>query len=246
MALENSLFSYRKGKTPLHKMSAGIKLLLLFILCIFTFFKKTPQAVSDFYSLDLIIPVFSCFFFSFLLFFLGGANFKSILKLKFVFFIGFFVTAFSIFSIPENLSDEQKKFIMNFYSIKINLNALASGLLYTLRFFITTFSAQTIFETTSSLEIKSALENAQEKIAKIIPPVKKLNPALSLTLAINFIPEIFETWNKVHMAALARSNTGKRKTLKNSVETLFRTIQSLLSCLLFYAETKRKALLNRS
>ena len=108
------------------------------------------------------------------------------------------------------------------------------------------FSAQTVFETTSSLEIKNALENAQEKIAKILPPVKKLNPSLSLTLAINFIPEIFETWNKVHTAALARSNTGKRKNLKNSIEMLFRELQSLLSCLLFYAETKRKALLNRS
>ncbi|WP_288906948.1 hypothetical protein, partial [uncultured Treponema sp.] len=57
-------------------------------------------------------------------------------------------------------------------------------------------------------------------------------------------PQIFDTWNSVHTAARARSNTGK-KNLVQTMRITYQELQSLLSCLLFKAETTRKAILNR-
>lgn len=98
--------------------------------------------------------------------------------------------------------------------------------------------------TTSSLQMKSALEDAQNFIAKIFPPIKKINPALIIFLAISFIPQIFQTWEKIKLAARARS-CGKNK-YRNFLRNTFLQFEALFSCLLFYAETKRKVLLNRS
>ena len=109
-------------------------------------------------------------------------------------------------------------------------DALAAGLLYTIRFLITAIAAQIVFETTSPLEIKESFG--------------KSNPALALALAINFIPQVFATWNQVHTAAMAR--TPNKKGLLRTIPIVYCEIQAFFSCLLYQAEIKRKALLNRS
>ena len=159
-------------------------------------------------------------------FFLSGAKWNSIKQLKFVFVIGGFVTLVKLIHIPFWLDKD----------------SLAYGILYTVRFFITSLAAQVIFETTSPLQIQNALEVIQEGISKIIPPVKKWNPALTISLAINFIPEIFETWNKVELAVKART----QKNSKWKTEILIQKFSTFFSCLLYNAETKRMAVLNRS
>jgi biotin transport system permease protein len=73
-----------------------------------------------------------------------------------------------------------------------------------------------------------------------------LNPALVISLAINFIPQIFETWNRVNLAARARSVSRKRKNLHTVITTAYLELQALFSCLLYQAETTRQAVLNRS
>ena len=110
-------------------------------------------------------------------------------------------------------------------------DALSAGGLYTARFAITAVAAQIVFETTSSLEIKEAMGKGVL--------------GLTISLAINFIPQVFATWNRVHTATLARTPEGKRG-LASSAYTAYCEIQAFFSCLLFQAETKRKALLNRS
>ena len=110
-------------------------------------------------------------------------------------------------------------------------DAFAAGLLYTVRFLITAVAAQIVFETTSPLEIKESLG--------------KSAPALAVALAINFIPQVFATWERVHTAALARTPKNK-KGLIRSIHIVYCEIQAFFSCLLYQAEIKRKALLNRS
>ena len=109
-------------------------------------------------------------------------------------------------------------------------DAFAAGLLYTVRFLITAIAAQIVFETTSPLEIKESFG--------------KSTLALALALAINFIPQVFATWNQVHTAALAR--TPNKKSLLRTIPIVYCEIQAFFSCLLYQAEIKRKALLNRS
>ena len=110
-------------------------------------------------------------------------------------------------------------------------DAFAAGLLYTIRFLITAIAAQIVFETTSPLEIKESLG--------------KSTPAVAIALAINFIPQVFATWNQVHTAAQARTPKHK-KGLSRTIHIVYCEIQAFFSCLLYQAEIKRKALLNRS
>ena len=109
---------------------------------------------------------------------------------------------------------------------------LIYGALYTARFLLAALLAQIVFETTSPLEIKEAV------------------PIAALSLAINFIPEIFSEWNKIHLAARARSAKSGRGFFYSCARAVFFTplleLEALFSNMLDRAEKKRRALLNRS
>lgn len=242
---KNALFAYRRGNTPLHKTPALIKLIVLFSLCIITFAGGTPDSVSEIMAHTFLFRTAGCFLLSVLLFILGGCYFRSLKNLLFVLFLGAAVIIFRTLGIPQSPTEKQLAYIVTVLpGVRLNLNGCAAGILYTVRFFITTFTAQTIFETTSSLEIKGAVESVQDGIARIFPPLKKWNPALVISLAINFIPQVFDTWNSVRTAARARTPSGK-KSIAKTIRIAYQEIQSLISCLLFKAETTQKAILNR-
>jgi len=214
-----ALFSYKNRKSFLHNVPALVKILVMFSFCIFCF-KET-----DFEHIK--IP--ACLAFSLVLFFLARGNWTTIKSLPYVFVLGAFVTVLRMFNFYPDFSFNQEGFIW--------------GILYTARLFITAFACQVIFETTSSAQIQDSLEQIENEFAKIIPPVKKLHGALLISLAINFIPLVFETWDKVHLASMARSP--KKKNLVSATNILLSELEALLSCLIFKAETKRKAILNR-
>lgn len=222
------LFAYRKTDTILHRMPALIKLVLLFAICIYTFSSGMLSTKAQVFAKTEIIKLSVGFFAVVFLFILARAPWNSLKNLKFVFVLGFFLTAFKMLHFP-------------FY---FDTDALISGLHYTFCFFITALCAQLIFESTSSLEIKDALESIQNIIAIILPPVKKLNPALVISLAINFIPMVFATWNRVHLASRARSKA--KRGLLGATDNAFTQLSAFFSCLLHQAETTRMALLNRS
>ncbi len=222
------LFAYRKADTILHKMPALFKLVLLFAICIYTFSSGMLSTKAQVFAKAELVKLSICFAAVTVLFILARAPWKSLKNLKFVFVLGFFLTAFKMLHFP-------------FY---FDLDALISGLHYTFCFFVTALCAQLIFESTSSLQIKDALESIQNIIAAVLPPVKKLNPALVISLAINFIPMVFATWNRVNLACRARTST--RHGLAGTVKNAFTQLSALFSCLLHQAETTRMALLNRS
>lgn len=209
-----TFFAYRKGNSFFHKLSPQIKLWLELIFCVFVFLPD-----EYFFAINEFISI--KFAISFLIcvaaFFLSGKDFAVFKPLGYVLLLG-------VIAIFGN-------------GIKFAIN-------YTLKFLFTAFLSQVVFMTTSSLQMKSALEDAQNFIARIFPPIKKLNPALIIFLAISFIPQIFQTWNKIKLAARARSCD--KKKYRNFLRNIFLQFEALFSCLLFYAETKRKVLLNRS
>ncbi len=206
--------AYRKGNTFFHKLSPHVKLWLELLFCIFVFLPD-----EYFFAINEFVSI--KFAISFLIcvaaFFLSGRNFAAFKPLGYVLILGVIATFGN--------------------GIKFAIN-------YTLKFLLTAFLSQIVFMTTSSLQMKSALEDAQNFIAKIFPPIKKANPALIIFLAISFLPQIFQTWNKIKLAARARS-CDKRK-YRNFLRNIFLQFEALFSCLLFQAETKRKVLLNRS
>ena len=264
------LFAYRRGSSVLHRTPALVKLVLLMALCIATFSggsslqatQKTPLPAAgsliNAQSISLIIRVAICLFVSFIAFLLSGAHKESLKQVRFVVVIGLLVTVFDLLyfqfgtTAPSatastgaiNGDAQNSMIIMILPFFGINLLGLYDGLLYTVRFFITALAAQVVFETTSALEIQDAFESLQTIAAKIIPPLRKWNPAFVISLAINFIPEVFETWNKVNLAARARTKDSHAR--KNTIFILYQELLALFSCLLHFAEMKRQAILNRS
>ena len=171
-----TLFAYRKGNTPLHRLNAGLKILFLIALCIVTFAGGMYDSLESVLKPSVLIRTTICLAAAVGLFFASGRSRTSFKPVKFVLIIGALMILFRVFNQP--LKD-----------------ALAAGLLYTIRFLITTIAAQIIFETTSPLEIKESLG--------------KSTPAVAIALAINFIPQVFATWKQVHTAAQARTPNKK-------------------------------------
>ena len=243
-----TLFSYRRGNSILHKTPALVKLAILITLCIVTFKGGSYNYLIEITALPVIIRTSICFAISVALFILAKSKLKSLKQLNFVYVLGALMILFRMIRLPQFITAEetQNSFIVKVFPfLYLDIDGLAAGVLYTIRFFITTLAANVIFETTSVLEIKEALESIQDFISKIIPPFKKLNLALVISLAINFIPQIFSTWNQVHLASIARSNP-QNKNLAQSIHNASQQLQTLFSCLLYQAEEKRKAILNRS
>lgn len=201
--MELALFSYRRGGSPLHKTPALLKMIFLFALNFFVFW-ESPKTAALRCALSFAASAS--------LFFLSGANWKGLLKLRFVFYIGLMVFALKIIGSPAASWAE----------------SAAYALLYTARFFVSALAAQCVFETTTMLQMQEALR---------LP--------LVVTLAINFIPQIFSEWQKIKLAARSRTSARRRKSILGAASIALFEMQALLFVMLEKAETKRKALENR-
>ena len=221
-----ALFSYRRGSSPLHKCPALLKLAVLFALCLFVFAGSPVASFDELLSRQSLTRLVGGLATSCVLFALSGARLCSVKRVSFVFVFGLFVTLVRMIHIP----------------LFFDAGALAYGISYTARFFAASLASEVVFETTSSVEISEALECLQGALARVILPLKKVRVAQVLSLAINFVPEVFATWNKVSLAAKARGAARAR----GKVRVLLQEFTSLFSCLLRFAEVKRMAILNRS
>src|SRR5574344_223115 len=173
-----TLFAYRRGTTPMHRTSALLKLPFLMALCICTFTNGPHE----------IIRTGICLAVSIVLFLLSGAHLQSLKQLAFVPVLGALVTLFGTLCLPPSAGTATANngdIITVLPFLALSLTGLKAGILYTVRFFAKALEAQVVFETTSSIQIKDALESAQNAIARIFPPLRKLNPALVISLAIN-------------------------------------------------------------
>lgn len=226
-----ALFSYRKGNTVLHRIPALLKIALLFAFSFLAFSGSGQDSLSFFENTASVVKLFSSILCASLLFVLGGCYWKAFFKMKFIFVLGLFIIA------VRTISFETGRFALN-------MDGFAAGLLYALRFFLSAFAAEVIYETTSGLEINQALELVEDIISKIIPPFKKLKSAFVISMAINFIPLVFDTWEKIHLASKARGS--EKKGIGSTFRTLYCETEALFDCLLFRAETRRKAVINRS
>lgn len=206
--MELSLFNYRRGNSILHKANAGAKIFFLFAFSFFVFWGKAPERASEIFTKTIIIRTAAAFFTSAILFLLAGANFKSLKALRFVLFIGIFFTILKMIGSP--------------------IDGLASGLLYTIRFFASAWAAQTIYETTSMVQIQEALR---------LP--------LVVSLALNFLPQIFFEWEKINLAARARVPSKAKKSFAKNFYIKLYELQTLLFVMIEKAERVRKAVSNR-
>lgn len=224
-----ALFSYRNSNSAVHKIPASLKLILMIVVTLRTFSNTTYLLSSEQSAIFLpYIPwIRTGFYFliTAIFFFLAKTPFKTLLKLRFILWIGGLLAFLSL--------------------INGNFSALTSDLLYIFRFFVTTLFSLIVFETTSKLEILDSLSDLENAICKIIPAARKLNFALILSITITFIPKIFSAWNKISLAGAARSKLKKNGKRKFSLSSANAQITALFLNMLQYAEELRRAVINR-
>ena len=220
--MSNTLFSYSNKKTLLHKIPALLKLVFTCVFCFFVFGNFLPKSSLSAEKLQSIkILISSCF--AIFLWIISKSGFQAFFKLKLVLILGLVFTLFKGFSLKSP------------YFIDIQL--AKEGFLYSYNFFITTFVALLLFETTTMLEIQNDLQK--------IPLLNKTYLSMVLAITISFFPEIFSTWEEIRLAAKARKKPNTKNSLKQKVKSLITQFSSLLSIMLQKAEIKRKALLSR-
>ena len=218
-----NLFSYQRGSSLLHKCNALAKVFFLTVFCIFIF--VDAKWMSPFF----IARTAACLFVPLLLLFLSGLSLRIFFNLWPVILTGVFVTAFRSFDLP---------------AFSFNREGFYSGCIYALNFFMAALASGIVFKTTSPLQIREGLCRVEDALAKIFPFVKKLNLALAISLTINFLPSIFEYWNKTGLACKARLPSSKKNHFGIRIFTAH--LSAFFSCLLYRAETSRRAVLNRS
>lgn len=221
-----ALFSYRNSNSLIHKIPAGIKLVLMLIITLRTFSNSTYWFKNE--NFVQYIPWFRADFYfliTLIFFFAAKTPFKSLFRLRFIFWIGILMILLSI--------------------LTKNYSALISDCLYIFRFFITALFSLIVFETTSKLEILDSISALENAVCKVIPVAKKLNFALILSITITFIPEIFSEWNKITLAATARTTLKKNGKRKFSLTSINAQITALFLNMLQYAEELRRAVINR-
>lgn len=204
--MELTLFSYRRGNSVMHRINAGIKILFLIAFTFFVFWNPSSNQDDSLVNKTVLINLSVCFLISWVCFFLAGANWKSLVLLRFVFVIGLLVT---VLKMTDSVKD-----------------GLVYGLVYTARFFTTAFLAQTVFETTSMIQIQDSLH---------LPRI--------IALSINFIPQIFYEWNKTRLASRVR-RTKTKNPIKKAAAFLYE-LESLFFVMLNKAENVRRAVENR-
>ena len=207
-----ALFSYRRGASFLHRTNAGLKIIFLFAFSVFVFWGKAPESAKEIFGGQTIARTALCFAASAALFFLSGANWKSLAALRFVLILGLMVAALKIVGSPAASW----------------VDGASYALLYSVRFLTSALAAQCVFETTTMVQIQEALR---------LP--------LFVTLAINFIPQIFSEWEKIKLAARARTSAKARKNPIRAAAFFLRELQALLLAMLQKAETTRRAAANR-
>lgn len=240
MKQQPALFSYRHTDSLIHRIPAWIKLLLL---CIVTFrtFSNCSYGITNQSIIPFLPWIRAGFYFilSAVFFFLAKTPFSSLKRLSFILWLGFFMALLSLFSLQIVVSDKNNIVILN-------TTPLINDGLYIFRFFTTALFSLVIFETTSKLEIVDVLAALESKTARVIPCAKKIHFALILSIAITFIPEIFNCWNKVSIAAASRSPIKKNGKRKMTLKIASAQITAFFFNMLDYSEKVRKAICNRT
>lgn len=232
------LFSYQSKNSIIHKIPAILKILLLCILSIRLF--------STSYSFDNKYLWIQCCIYlliSIIFFFLSKISFHTITKLFYLLILFLLIVIFQTLSFgnQEQYQNQKYYFIVN-NVFGLNFLESFSGLLYTFRFFITSFFALIVFSTTSSYEITNTFTTIENIFCKPFPFLRKLQIALIISSTIKFIPLVFSTWDKVSIAVKSRK---RNNSFSNFLSRTIQCISSTLSCLLQSAQETQKAINNR-
>jgi len=189
-------WSYRAGKSPLHRCPAGIKLVLLLVLS--------------------AAPVFGLFAAAGAAALILAGAFSAKLDLRALFAgsrpLVIMLLLFAVFRALGTEAGQPDHTAIG--RIRIDPAGLQSGLYFAAGILVCYSAASLFFTVTTAAEIRHSLAKAETAVTGIfrkgrqdaVPKQGRLS--LSLALMLGFLPRFFEYWENARLAACARGCTG--------------------------------------
>src|SRR5574344_141283 len=199
------LFTYRRGTSCIHRLPARVTLVLLCVISVRAFVSTYGGVTYTAASAPVWIHAAVYAAITVVLFVLSGTPVSRLKNLLFVPVAGLLVTlvrsvdVFPLCFIPGEIPE---------------------GLLYTVRFLITTGAALVIFETTSRTEIQRAFERIQNGIGVVLPVIRRIPLAVTISIVLDFIPEIFFKWRMIQTATAARTPDEKKISVMRRLQIM--------------------------
>jgi biotin transport system permease protein len=190
-------FGYKAGKTPLHRMPAGLKLIFVIIISAFAFAYGFALSVLLILagSVAARVPPHAL---------LKGSKPLVILSLCIILLKTIAPDAEGV-TTPEII-------IFNFYIPDLHIPFISGegffdGLLAAARIFVPFAAAVLLFSFTTMRELRLSLASVEKGVVKIFFPRRKHAPFLSMgiTLMLGFIPRFFQLWDDANLACDSRS-----------------------------------------
>ena len=208
---KNSLaFSYKAGKSPLHKMPAWLKILLIPALNILIFNLPLPFALG--FILLQAALAFALRFTPRELF----ADFKPVLYYAVILYATSLVANFFA-ACQGGIANPQAATFTLADSLKFSLSSSLKNK-STIRMLVKLFcimqSASILFKTSTTLQIREGLGTIEGALRKILPLSKKNSLTPTAALFICFIPMVYKNWELSKRAWLARGGKSGIKMLR--------------------------------
>ena len=187
-------WSYRKDTTPLHRLPAGLKLCLLFVLSLGAFVPNpAPPAAA---ALLVLLGALAARIKPWELLQGGGPL--------------LFMTA--LVSLFQSLDTGVEGF-----PLYLKVEGLFSGLIFGVRLGLSFSAAALLFAVTTMTELRhslSRLENIPSALGIEIPVLKNHYFSLGISLTLGFLPRFFEAWENACLAWECRRAAGSLRSMK--------------------------------
>ncbi len=208
---EYSAFSYKPGKSFVHKMSAWKKILFIPFFNIVVF------------SLDMRFA-FACIILQGILFAFLHFTFKEqVIDLTPVIWYGVFM--YMVGFVSESYMLIEKNGMSDIISSIYNGGKIAFSdkrtLGFVLKFLACCQSASLMFKTCTSLQLKEGIELIEVSIRRYLPLKKEAKFAIVVSMFINFIPAVFKIWGQLKKAWVARGGKNGLKMYLTLIPVLF-------------------------
>ena len=179
-----TLGQYIPGDSLVHKLDPRVKILLVIFYMIFLFL------IQD---LLFFIPMFA---FVLLVVKVANLNFFKILKsLKSIIFILAFTTIIHLFATPG-------RELYSFWGLTITYEGIERAVFIGVRLILLIIGTSYLTLTTSTTKLTDGLESLFSPLKIIKFPAHEL--AMMISIALRFIPTLFDEANKIRKAQLAR------------------------------------------
>ena len=218
--MKNILGKYQPENTIIHRLDPRLKLigLIIFIVAVFLPYGITTSTMSREYMTIAVLLVFLVFLF--LISLIAKVSLLTIFnQLKLLWFMIVFLLIFNIF-FPTRIT-ENSEVAFNLGNVEIYYYTIVNISYILLRLILVMFASLIYSVTTKPTEITTGLEFIFAPLKLVKVPVNKF--AMSLSLALRFVPTLFETANRIIKAQASRGvdfNHGKFKEKLKATTTL--------------------------